>query len=218
LRWLRLLRRTVIEALALAGGAGLAFFLYSEDEPTWAGLAAGLAVIAALAGTRFLWRRGELAIAWRCPRLDALGVKPRSRDVPWPVLRSAEDALAALEGDVKRFESFFETARVDISRTARRALELQALRTRAQRALAHAPEGEARRLLDEQADRAEAELAELRGLLAELQARFIASTAPLHAVDDPTPALRALEQRSGALGDALEEIRSKAPQRVGGNR
>jgi hypothetical protein len=217
LRWLRLLRRTVTEALALAGGAGLALFLYSEDEPTWAALAAILAVVAVATGTAFLWRRGELGLAWRCPRLDGLGVKPRSRDLPWPVLEAAEDALSSLEGDVKRFESFFETARVDIARAARRALELQSLQTRARRALARAPEGEARRLLEEQAQRAGAELADLRGLLAELQARFIASTAPLHTVDDPTPALRALEQRSGALGEALDEIRRKAPQRVGGN-
>jgi hypothetical protein len=217
LRWLRLLRCTVTEALALAGGAGLAFFLYSEDEPIWAGLAAGLAVVAVVAGTLFLWRRGDLALAWRCPRLDGLGIAPRSRDLPWPVLRAAEDALSSLEGDVKRFESFFETARLDIARAARRALELQALHTRADRALARAPEGEARKLLDEQARRAEGELSDLRGLLCELQARFIASTAPLHTVDDPTPALRALEQRSGALGEALNEVQRKAPQRVGGN-
>jgi hypothetical protein len=199
--------RTATEGVLLGSAGALALFLLGEDEPTWAALAGGLGVAAALAGLAFAWQRGELRLAWRCPRLDRLGVKPLTRAAPWSVLCAAEAALVSLGGDVRRFEDFFETARLDIAKAARRAVQLQSLKLRADRALLHAPEGEARQALVQQTRLASEEQRSLEALLAELRARFVASTAPLPTVADPLPALKALEQRSGALGAALDELR-----------
>jgi hypothetical protein len=156
-------------------------------------------------------------VAWRCPRLDRLGLRPASRDAPWPVLDAAEAAIATLEQDAAAFGVFFHGAQRDILASTRRTLDLHRFRKKTEHALADAPAGEARTQLETQCARATAELEQVHTLLRELKTRFIASTTALPAGEDPTHRLRALEERTGALGQALEELRPASPRRLGGH-
>jgi hypothetical protein len=200
--WLRLLRRTIWEWALFAFGLALGAYLLGRHVP------AALAVVAICAGAawvglRALRRSGELAMAWNCPRLDALGVRPAGLDAPWPALRAADATLAALD-DAGNFREFFPEARREIAGAAKRLLDAHALLRRAERALETAPKGEGRRRLEEQAARGGLEVVELNALLQELRLRVIASTAPLGAAS-PVRSLRALEQRTSALASATTE-------------
>lgn len=187
----RLLRRLSIELALLAAGAWLGsvpLLLF------WA---------AALSGAVALWRRGELHLALFCPRLDALGLRPGSRAAPWAALSAADQALRVLTSDIGHFREFFPEARRDLCNAATRAVEAHRSLLRSEAALAVAPSGEARALLEAQRQRALAEIEGLTHALRELRARLVASTQPLPCTADPAPALRALDERSQVLSAEL---------------
>jgi hypothetical protein len=217
---LRVVFRLKTELLLAAFGAAVGVHLVRIDAPGLSALGAMLAGAGIAAGAAVLTRSGELALAWNCPRLDALGLRTDSRRLPWPILRAADAALGALD-DGKAYRSFFPEARADLLRSACRVIDAHRLRTRAEKALREAPPGVARQHLEQQVARADAELAELSRLLLEVRARFIASTNPMPSVEDPAPSLRALEERTGALGEAIDELQrgtARPPVRIGGSR
>ncbi len=202
------------ELTALLVGGTLTWWLYQQDEPTLASVTGVLTALAVLSGFVFTWRTGDLALAWRCPRLDRLGVRLKSRAAPWDVLGHAEAALQTLASEATPLDRFAPSARLDIARSARRAVEVHVVKSRAEGALRHAPEGAARQALLGQSAVATQELSSLNRLLAELRARFVASTAPLSSEDDAAPALLALNDTSVALGDAREEEDRPAASRA----
>jgi hypothetical protein len=210
--WFRVAYRLKAELALAALGALVGIHVALSPVPGLAALAALLAALGAAAGVSVLTRKGELALAWNCPRLDALGLRSDSRHLPWSTLRAAEAALGALEQEGGVYREFFPQARADLLRSACRVLDAHRLGRRAERALREAPPGVARQHLERQRLRADQEVLELTRVLCELRARFVASTAPLPSVEDPTPSLRALEQRTGALAQAIDEVR------VGGHR
>jgi hypothetical protein len=209
---LRLARRALLEVIfALAGLAiGLQKLWNGEPDKALLGLAAGGA--AALIGMLLLHRSGTLSLALRCPRLDAMGFQAGSPDAPWKVLSAADDALRTLAEEGRGYQDFFPEARRDLISAAFRALESHRLLVRAGRALAmfgdQLAEGERspRKLLRDQALRADQELLALTQTLRELRARFIAATHAQHRVPDALPSLHALEARSEALTEANEAV------------
>ena len=212
LRFRRVLRSVLLEAAWVAVGATLAAVLLKDLEDSWAAAVFLISVLAAGAGMLRLWGAGDLALAWRCPRLDRGGLFLRGKDAPWELLRTAEATLAVFEREGTAFRPFFSGAERDLVASSERAVEAYRLARRAQAALTDAPPGEARIRLEHQRDAAGAELEVLKTLLQEVRARFLAATAPSSRVEDALPALRALEQRSGALGDALDELRQSPPR------
>jgi hypothetical protein len=216
LRWRRLLQRTAFEWLAAAVGAFTVGSLLRDDEPVWALALGGGFALAVGVGLWLHARSGDLRLAWRFPRLDRLGLRAASQDAPWHVLHAAEAAIATLEQDAAAFGAFFHGAQRDILASTRRTLDLHRFRRKTEHALVDAPAGEAKMQLEAQCARATAELEQVHTLLRELKTRFIASTTALPVGEDPTQRLRALEERTGALGQALEELRPSSPQRLGG--
>jgi len=204
LAWQRWMRRTAFEGLAVAAGLGWAWVLWRDD-----------AMAAAAAGAALQIRSGALALAWRCPRLDRAGVRVLSRDAPWATLREAEATLTTLEGEAGSFAAFFDGAHRDIAQSARRAVDLHRALHRAERALTDVPQGPSRQLLEEQRQHAAKELESLSSLLGQLRGRLLASMGPASGVADPMPLLRNLEQRTHALGEALQEARALHPPSVG---
>jgi hypothetical protein len=204
----RLKTEVALAALGAAVGVHLAVF----QAPAYAVLAALVAGLAAGAGMAVLTRSGELALAWNCPRLDALGLRSDSRDAPWAILRAAETTLAALDHEGGAYREFFPEARGNLLKSAYRVLDANGLRLRAERALREAPPGVARQHLERQRLRADQELLELTRMLHELRARLVAATAPMPRVDDAAPGLRALEQQTGALAEAIDHVRVGGPR------
>jgi hypothetical protein len=189
---MRLAHRVFIEIVLFVCGA-------------WAGGAARILLwVAAGAGLVVLWRRGELRLAIRCPRLDRLGLRIAGRDAPWEALTAADAALRTLERDLGRFRDFFPDARRDLINAAARALEAQRVLRRTEAGLAAAPPGEGRILLEAQRTRSMQEIAGLTRSLRELRARLIASTQPLPGAIDPALGLRGLEDRTSALSRELQ--------------
>jgi hypothetical protein len=216
-RGLRLLRRTFFEWGVIGLGAWAVTTLIRDDEPLWAaGVGAGF-VLACGLGVLLQGRSGDWALAWRCPHLDRLGLKVSGRDAPWDVLRAAEGAIATLEQEAASFRAFFDGAHRDILESAHRAVALHHFRRRTEHALMDAPVGEARAKLEIQCANAGRELEQVHLLLRELKTRFIASSVSMPAGPDPAALLHALEERTGALGEALDELRrAPRPQRTGG--
>jgi len=171
----------------------------------WAGGAALVLLWAAAgAGAVVLWRCGELRLAFRCPRLDRLGLRVGGREAPWEALAAADAALRTLERDLGHFRDFFPDARRDLIGAAARALEAQRVLVRTEAGLAHAPPGDARMVLEAQRTRSMQEIAGLTRSLREMRARLIASTQPVPAATDPAGELRALEERTSALSRELQ--------------
>jgi len=200
------------EALMLALGSAAAVRLATLGLPGSALLAAGLGVAAAGLGLAVLGRAGDLAMAWRCPRLRALSLSPgRHRDAPWGALAAADAALEALSS-CGTYREFFPEARRHLVQAAFRALAAQALARRAREALGDAPEGEPRARLEAQEALALREVAGLTASLKELKARFVAATAPA-ALADSTSALRELGASSDALAESIDQLH-RAPEWV----
>jgi len=151
----------------------------------WAGGAPRVLLwTAAGAGAIALFCSGEVRLAVRCPAADA--------------------ALRTLDRDIGHFRDFFPSARRDLINAAARALEAQRVLLRTDAALAEAPPGEGRILLEAQRTKSWHEIAGLTLSLRELRARLIASTQPLPAAIDPALGLRALEDRTSALSRELQ--------------
>ncbi len=209
-RILRLTRRLSVELALLALGAACAAKLGAS---VWA-LAAGAWTLAACAaGVAVLHRRGELRLAWDCPRLDRLQLRVESNDLPWAALRSADSVLEALDAGGARRAGFYVGAKSELLKAASRVVDAHRLSARARAALIGAPEGEGRRRLEHQAQRADAELLSLTTLLRELRARMLAASAPVASVEDPTASLEALARRTDALSQAVEELDTTSSHR-----
>src|SRR4051812_40713707 len=189
---MRLACRISIEIVLFAAGA-------------WAGGAALVLLwVAAGAGAIVLWRRGEVRLAIRCPRLDRLGLGIAALRAPWDALAAADAALRTLDRDIGHFREFFPDARRDLIEAAARALEAQRVLLRTEAGLEGAPPGQGRFLLEAQRTTAMQEIAGLSRSLRELRARLIASTQPLSGTTDPASELRALEERTFALSRELQ--------------
>jgi hypothetical protein len=207
---LRVVRRLALELALVLAAVGCASML--SIRSALGVLALGLT--GAAAGALWHWSRGALALAWRCPRLDALGLTVGGRDLPWAALGAADAALRVLDEEGRAFRTFFPDARLQLIKTATRTLDAHRLGRRAQRAIAHTPMGEGRIRLERQQLRADDEVAALTGLLMELRGRFIAATRPVASVECPLPDLQALTERTQALeasldlADHSQEVRS----------
>jgi hypothetical protein len=208
----RVLFRLKTEVALAVLGAVVGVHLAMLIAPVAVVLAAVLAGLATGAGIAVLTRSGELTLAWSCPRLDALGLRSDSRAAPWAILRAAEATLAALEHEGGAYREFFPEARANLLKSAYRVLDANGLRLRAERALRDAPPGVARQHLERQCLRADQELLELTRMLQELRARLVAATAPMPRVDDAQAGLRALEQQTGALAEAIDHVRVGGPR------
>jgi len=200
----RISLRVWFEALLVGLGLAAAARLASMGSWGTALLALCLGGVAAGAGLLVQRRAGDLAMAWRCPRLDALAMRARSRHAPWDALEAADAALASLES-CGSYREFFPEARRHLAQAAFRALAAHALASRAREALREAPEGEARARLEEQESMALREIASLAASMRELKARFVAATAPAVSAD-PTAALRILGEQSGVLAESIDTL------------
>jgi hypothetical protein len=181
----------------------------------WLACGAALLTLFSVAlGTLARWRRGEIELAWHCPRLDATEIRPGSRELPWEALRAADAVLGALESDAGELRSFFPGARAELIKSACRLIDAHRNLHRAQAALAFVPEGEARQQLNRQVASANAEKLRLLAALRELRARLVAATRAVPSVDDPLPSIEALTARSSALSGALDELDSKSLSEV----
>ncbi|MHB8874408.1 MAG: hypothetical protein ACYC8T_12035, partial [Myxococcaceae bacterium] len=122
-RFVRLSRHLLLEAALLGFGVGFAASLELHRGPSLASAACVvLALLGAGAGVLVRHRSGELLMAWRCPRLDGLGLRTGSSDAPWAVLEAAERALEALVPAQRRFPGFFPNARGELIQAACRAV------------------------------------------------------------------------------------------------
>ena len=202
----RLLLAVLIELLLGLAGLELGYSLQQSAHPLLALAAVTITAAASLGGLWIHLREGRLHMALRCPRLDALDLVPGSRSAPWSTLAAADQALATLDQEGRRFRAFFPNARRDLLQGAVRAIDAHRQWVRAERALTTAPQGEARRQLEVQSLRATREIAELTRMLRELRYQLIASTMPLSSAADALPSLQRLGLRTAALGDAVDEL------------
>jgi hypothetical protein len=209
---LRLVRRAMLEVILALAGLAICVCQLWNGEPNKALLGLAASAAGALIGMLLLHRSGALSLALRCPRLDEMGFQAGSPDAPWKVLSAADDALRTLAEEGRGYQDFFPEARRDLIAAAFRALESHRRFVRAGRALAMfgelLTEGERspRKLLRDQAERADRELLALTQTLRELRARFVAATHAQHSVPDALPSLHALEARSEALTEANEAV------------
>ncbi len=203
---LRCVRRALAELALLVLGMGAAVALEVRAGPSFASAAClSLGLAGAAAGLAVRLRAGELQMAWRCPRLDRLGLRPGSADAPWAVLEAAELALDALGPAQQRFPAFFPGARQELMRAACRAV---AAHRRV--ACARGEPGLEGRAADE--------LARLAKLLKDIRGRLLDASSLVAVEDDPYPQLQALEERCGALAEAVVDegiSGARAPQRQG---
>lgn len=201
----RLARRSGTEiAVALSSvAAAIQLFLFREPVLALGVLATG-ALTCAVA-VAMLLQRGELQLAWRCPRLDRLGVELPASDAPWPALLAADSALSALDEASRRYPAFFPDGRRDLLRGATRAIEIHRLRTRSLAEASRLPDGLMRQGLELRAGRAGDELRQLERSLREIRSRLVeASAAPR--CPEGEVALATLAERTTALADAVTEI------------
>jgi hypothetical protein len=200
----QVVRRALPEALLLAWAAATAIRLAGMGLYGSAALALGLGVVAGGIGIAVGWRSGDFALAWRCPRLDALALRAGSREAPWGALAAADAALSGLES-CGGYREFFPEARRHLIQAAYHALAADALARRAREALADAPAGESRARLEAQEARALREIGSLTASLRELRARFASATAPLLQIDAAAP-LRGLGEQSDALAESIDAL------------
>ena len=210
-RFARLSRRIWFEALLFGLGLAAAVRLAAMGSLGSAALSFSLLWLAALAGILVQRRAGDLAMAWRCPHLDALAMRAGSREAPWSALVAADAALASLSG-CGSYREFFPEARAHVVQAAFRALAAHGLARRAREALDDAPDGEPRTRLEAQEAMAARELLSLTASLRELKARFVAATLPL-APTDPAAALRGLSAQSDALAESIDTLH-RSPELV----
>jgi hypothetical protein len=204
----RLARRASTEIAVALSSVAAAIQLFILREPVLAlGVLATGALTCAIA-IAVLVQRGELQLAWRCPRLDRLGVELPSPDAPWSALLAVDSALAALDEASRRYPAFFPDGRRDLLRGVGRALDLHRLQTRSLAEASRLPEGLPRRSLQLRATRAGEELHQLERSLGEIRSRLVeASTAP-HC-EEGEMALSTLAERTTALADAVTEINAR---------
>ncbi|MGC4115359.1 MAG: hypothetical protein QM765_12290 [Myxococcales bacterium] len=168
-----------------------------------------VSVAGSAAGALVALRSGDLRMAWRCPRLDALALHADSADAPWEALVAADQALAALE-TAGTYREFFPEARRHLVQSAFRALAAYRLAERALDALREAPEGTARERLAAQEATARREVESLTAVLKDLKARIVAATAPV-LEGDAGPELRELGSQTELLAVAIDDLH-RAPE------
>ncbi len=205
-RWRSVARRAWFEVVLFGLAVGWVVALPGAVErgtllPLLGACAVALAGSAAGAGV--LWRTGELQLAWHCPRLDRLQLRVESADLPWQALRSADAVLEALQGAGEGRAAFLTGARLELLKAASRVIAAHRLARRARAALKGAPEGQGRRRLLLQAQRAEAELLGLTEVLKDLRARMLAAALPASQAEDSSSSLEALAGRVDALAQAV---------------
>lgn len=185
-RIFRLVRRAFAEALLFGFGLGCACALELHRGPSvYSAACLALGLFGAGVGLAVRARAGELKLAWSCPRLDAMGLRPGSANAPWAVLAAAEGALEALGPAERRYRSFFPGARRDLLHAARRAVQAHG---------ANAPD----------------ELARLTRLLCDIRRRLVEATFVTGPDESPVLALEALEERCGALAEAVTQPEQRA--------
>jgi hypothetical protein len=201
----RLTRRAGTEIAVALSSTAAAIQLFLLHEPVLALGVLATGVLTCAAAVAVLVQRGELKLAWRCPRLDRLGVELPSADAPWPALLAADGALAALDEASRRYPMFFPEGRRDLLRGAHRAVDLHRALTRSTAESNRLPDGLPRRSLQLRATRAGDELRALERSLGEIRSRLVeATTAPRCAEGEV--ALSRLAERTTALADAVTEI------------
>ena len=124
-------------------------------------------------GLWFLWRQGELQLAWRCPRLDRLGVRLGAMDAPWEALRAADGAMDALDEASTRFPDFFPEGRRDLLKAVYRTLETHRRHRRTMAEALQLPDGLPRRGLERRAQQAGEELSSLTMSFGEIRSRLV---------------------------------------------
>ena len=122
--------------------------------------------------------RQTLRLAWRFPRVDALGLAIPRDEEGWRAIEAGEAVLAALDSDARAYREFFPTARRDVRLALERALQPSA-----------------------KAEEVQALTASLRGI--ELRLRNMKSSQSAPAALE---ALDALAARSSALAEAVDEL------------
>lgn len=212
-RWMRVVRATLVECGLAAGATALAANAMTNGLAGRASAIAGLGALAIVAGVVGAWRRGRLALAWRCPRLDRAGLSVPGTAAPWAALVAAEAVLEAFDADDGRWRDYFGEARRDVFAAVRRALDLHRDHARGVRALVGAPAGEGRTRLEAQVQEAAAEIHRITGALQELRARLFAATR--RQVSSATLPLDAVAARAEVLGESLAAVNG-ARQRTGG--
>ncbi|MBS2027956.1 MAG: hypothetical protein JST54_08650 [Deltaproteobacteria bacterium] len=188
---LQLARRVASEFLLAAYALGVSAALVVRVAVPEALVATVLGLLVAGRALLGMSRAGSLRLAWRYPRVDALGLAPPTDALGWRVAEAAEAVLAALDGEANAYRDFFPNARRDV---------------RAALALA----------LDPRAQSAEVEAVEQR--LGEIEAR-LRSARPTAPVGSGLGALELLDARSHALASAVEELAPRSnvvPIRSGG--
>jgi hypothetical protein len=205
LRLRRLARRAGTEITVALFALAAAFQLVALREPILALGTLATGALTSVAALSFLLRRGELQLAWRCPRLDRLGVSIASSDAPWSALLQAEGAVAALDEASARFPAFFPDGRRDLLRGAHRAVDVHRARSRALAEACRLPEGFPRRSLQLRAERAGDELRSLERSLGEIRSRLVETASAPRCVEGEA-ALASLAERTAALAEAVTEI------------
>jgi hypothetical protein len=208
---LRVGRLFLFEGSLLALAAAASAHLFSLELWGTALMAFAVGLAGCAAGASVALRSGDLMMAWRCPRLDALALRADSADAPWEALAAADEALGALES-AGGYREFFPEARRHLVQSAFRSLAAYRLAERALDALREAPEGEARERLAAQEAAARREVASLTAALKDLKARFVAATAPVLG-GEAGPALRELGAQTDLLAVAIDDL-NRTPEAV----
>ena len=188
---LQLTRRVASEFLLAAYALGVSAALVVRVAVPEALVATVLALLVAGRALLGMSRAGSLKLAWKFPRVDALGLPAPTDALGWRATEAAEALLAALDCDAHAYRDFFPNARRDV-----RAALAQAL--------------------DPRAESAEVEGVEKR--LREIEVR-LRSAKPQMPVGSGVGALDLLDARSHALASAVEELAPRSnvvPIRSGG--
>lgn len=190
---------------ALGAVAMVAALRFLERPSLYPLGALALALCGCVAGLCARWALGELTMAWCCPRLDALGLRPDSREAPWAALQTAEEVLRLFRPAARRFPAYFPEGQAEVAKAARGALAAHRRKVEAL-AQAHRLQGFEAPWL-EKAEAAQAELWRLERSLQAIRAHLVEVLSP------PSPelpvALDVLEGRSEALAAALQEASAR---------
>jgi hypothetical protein len=206
-RFVRIACRTATEVVVGLVAIAAAVQLWILSEPWLAAAVVGVGGVTSAAGLWFLWRQGELQLAWRCPRLDGLGVRPGTADAPWEALKAAEGAVLALDEASARFPDFFPEGRRDLLKAVYRTLEAHRRQRRMAAEATRLPDSALRRGLEVRAQQAREELASLVTSFGEIRSRLV-ETASAPRCEEGGPLLGSLRQRSQALAEAVHEVDS----------